>query len=451
MKEGSTMLTSMSLTNFKSWPKVDVLLGRISVFFGANSSGKTSLLQALLALKQTAASFDRRRAFDFGEEGKEQDLVVLGAFRDVVHQHEITRPVSIRLDWRPAAPALLGSNMTADAITYEVEWSALQDDVNVNRIQYQTAEVQFDLKRQHAKFPPYQWSLSRPDHDRLDLNYTISPPDSCYGIPRELARTAVDIDLLEFNHQFELLMERITYLGPLREYPHRRYTWTGAAPQTIDPRGRGTIEALLAAERQSSNGKAHLSTPPIVERVASWLRRFELAEQFQLTPIDREKRIYEARLQTHGADAIITDVGFGVSQVLPIIVLLHFVPEGSIVLLEQPEIHLHPLVQAEMADLFLETAHERNLQLIIESHSEHLLRRLQRRIAEAELPLASPEFIRLYFCELSSQGSTLRQVETDMFGSILNWPDRFFGDEAGDLDAMTQAALRRKKDLMSRG
>jgi hypothetical protein len=278
-------------------------------------------------------------------------------------------------------------------------------------------------------------------------------PDSCYAIPREAAREARNIDLLEFNHQFELLMGRIAYLGPLREYPHRRYTWTGAAPQIIDPRGRGTVEALLAAERQQANGKSQQKrkSSSLVERVATWLNRFQLSERFYLAPVDRDKRIYEARLQARGAEAIITDVGFGVSQVLPIIVLLHFVPEGSIVLLEQPEIHLHPLVQAEMADLFLETAHERNLQLIIESHSEHLLRRLQRRIAEAELPLASPEFIRLYFCELSSQGSTLRQVETDMFGSILNWPERFFGDEAGDLDAMTRAALRRKKDLMSRG
>ena len=403
-------------------------------------------------MKQTSASFDRRQAFDFGEEGKEQNFVVLGTFRDVVHQHEITRPISVQLSWNPIVPAPLGENVTASAIMYEVEWSALQDDVIVNRIQYRTTDVQFDLKRRSTtKFPLYQWSLSRSGQDHPELNSIISPPDSCYGIPRELARTAIDIDLLEFNHQFELLMERIAYLGPLREYPHRHYTWTGAAPQTIDPRGRGAIEALLAAERQSGNGKLHSATSSIVERVASWLSRFELAEQFQLTPIDRERRIYEARLQTQGADAIITDVGFGVSQILPIIVLLHFVPEGSIVVLEQPEIHLHPLVQAEMADLFLEIAHERNLQLIIESHSEHLLRRLQRRIAEAELPLASPEFIRLYFCELSSQGSTLRQVETDMFGSILNWPEHFFGDEAGDLDAMTRAALRRKKELMSRG
>lgn len=443
------MITSMSLTNFKSWSKVDVPLGRISVFFGTNSSGKTSLLQALLALKQTAASFDRRRAFDFGEEGKEQDLVVLGTFRDVVYQHADTRPVSVQLNWIPIAPAQLGSNVTASAITYEVGWSSLQDEVVVNHIQYQAEGVQFDLKRESGGPLPYKWYLKI--HNIFKQDDYSSPPDSCYGIPREFARTALDIDLLEFNHQFELLMERIAYLGPLREYPRRRITRTGATPQTIDPRGRGTIEALLEAERQYGNGKLRSATPSLVERVASWLRRFELAEQFQLMPIDREQRIYEARLQTHGVDAIINDVGFGVYQVLPIIVLLHLAPEGSIVLLEEPEIHLHPRVQAEMADLFLETAHERNLQLIIESHSEHLLRRLQRRIAEAELPLASPEFIRLYFCELSTQGSTLRQVETDTFGSIRNWPDRFFGDETGDLDAMTRAALRRKKDLMPGG
>ena len=68
-----------------------------------------------------------------------------------------------------------------------------------------------------------------------------------------------------------------------------------------------------------------------------------------------------------------TDVGFGVSQVLPVLVLLYYVPEGSIVLMEQPEIHLHPSVQSDLADVMLEVAHDIvEVQIIVESHSEHL-------------------------------------------------------------------------------
>jgi predicted ATPase len=162
--------------------------------------------------------------------------------------------------------------------------------------------------------------------------------------------------------------------------------------------------------------------------------------------------VYQAKLQPPEApcEAVITDVGFGVSQVLPVVVMLLTVPENSIVLLEQPEIHLHPAVQANLADLFLEVAAERKLQLIIESHSEHLLRRLQRRVAE-EKTLADPDHLRLYFCKMTAEGCAKEDVSTDKYGYIDNWPEGFFGDEVRDLDAMTRAALSRRKKELSEG
>ena len=123
--------------------------------------------------------------------------------------------------------------------------------------------------------------------------------------------------------------------------------------------------------------------------------------------------------------------------------MLFFVPEESIVLLEQPELHLHPRAQAHLADLMLHVAEERKLQLIVESHSEHLLRRLQRRIAEQDHEFANPDNIKMYFCDMGENGSTIQSVEVDEYGQIQNWPDKFFGDITGDLEAMTMAALKR--------
>jgi predicted ATPase len=435
------MIEHLRIQNFKSWRDTkDIRLAPITAFFGSNSSGKTSLLQSILALKQTAASFGRG-AFDFGDERREQDLVVLGSFQDVVHRHEPERSVSIELNWQIPGAARLSPSLNVDAMTYQVEWRIVQGEVVVNDLQYRAAGVQFDLGRAELNFPLYKWSLKRPGHDIPEQSASSSPPDSCYGIPREFAHTAIDIDLLKFNLHFERLMERIAYLGPLREYPHRQYTWTGAAPKNIDPRGRGAIETLLAAQRQRTNGKAQSNAPSLIERVAYWLRRFELADQFQLTPIDTEQRNYEARLQAHGSEANLSDVGFGVSQVLPIIVLLHFVPEDSIVLLEQPEIHLHPRVQMDLADLFIEVAQTRHVQIIFESHSEHLLRRLQRRIAEESV---TPDQAALYFCALERGESHLSNLKLDEFGNITNWPHDFFGDDFGEIAAMSEAGLARR-------
>ena len=85
------------------------------------------------------------------------------------------------------------------------------------------------------------------------------------------------------------------------------------------------------------------------------------------------------------ASVFLTNVGFGVSQMLPVLVLLLYMPEGSTVVLEQPEIHLHLAVQAGLADVFVDAIKRRNLQIMLESHSEHPLQRLQRRMTEFTL------------------------------------------------------------------
>ena len=134
-------------------------------------------------------------------------------------------------------------------------------------------------------------------------------------------------------------------------------------------------------------------------------------------------------------------MGFGVSQILPVLVLLAHVDEGSTVLLEQPEIHLHPAVQAGLADIIVEAATVRGVQVIVESHSEHLLKRLQRRVSEQKL---SPEDVSLYFCQNDGGGSEITPLELNMFGEIANWPAEFFGNPFGETAAIVEAGLRRR-------
>ena len=165
---------------------------------------------------------------------------------------------------------------------------------------------------------------------------------------------------------------------------------------------------------------------------------------FQVRPITKGGRLFQVwvRRDPKAAEVLITDVGFGVSQILPVITLCYYAPEGSTILLEQPEIHLHPRVQAGLADVLVDAMKTRGIQIILESHSEHLLRRLQRRVAEEEI---QPNQAALYFCSTEKGESRLTSLELDLYGNIRNWPKDFFGDEFGEIAAMSQAALKRKR------
>ena len=164
---------------------------------------------------------------------------------------------------------------------------------------------------------------------------------------------------------------------------------------------------------------------------------------FRLEEIAKGTNLYRAMVKTSygGPSTSLIDVGFGVSQILPALVLLYYVPERSTVILEQPEIHLHPAVQSGLADVLLNVASVRNVQILVESHSEHLMRRLQRRVAEERV---SSDDVKLYFVSSHGGPAQVSDLQLNEWGEIENWPEQFFGDEMGEIAAITEASLKRK-------
>ncbi|MDE0683820.1 MAG: DUF3696 domain-containing protein, partial [Candidatus Poribacteria bacterium] len=142
------------------------------------------------------------------------------------------------------------------------------------------------------------------------------------------------------------------------------------------------------------------------------------------------------------AEVTLADMGYGLSQFLPVLVHCYYAPEGSTLILEQPGVHLHPKAQADLADLLIEVITERNLQILIESHSEHLLTRLQLGIAEQKI---ASDQTALYFCENDNGVSNIKSLDVDELGNIKNWPKNFFGNVRGDLVKMTREQMKRQK------
>lgn len=448
------MLTRVKLENFKAWQEADLTFGNVTGLFGANSAGKSSLFHLLLLLKQTRNATDRNVVLDFG--GR-TELVNLGTFADVVHRNDEAKVIRWLLEWklpktltirdplmRPAPLLFRGDTLQT---RYEVGFEKTR--LLPGELAYRFNDVDFLLRPKANSNKQFKLVADTPTFSFVrnpGRAWPLPRPVKTHLFPTQAKSYYQNTAFLgDFELAYENLMDSIYYLGPLREYPQREYHWAGSRPEDVGQRGERTIDALLAATLDGKKWSLgyRMKKRTFQEMIAYWLRRLGLIHDFHVEEIAKGTNLYRAIAKTSGwsVPTSLTDVGFGVSQVLPVLVLLYYVPEGSTVLMEQPEIHLHPAVQSRLADLMLNVATTRNVQIVVESHSEHLMRRLQRRVAEGT---ASPEDVKLYFVSTHRGDANVSDLLLNEWGEIENWPDKFFGDEMGEITAISKAALRRK-------
>jgi hypothetical protein len=443
------MFTRLRIENFKAWRDTgDIRLAPLTVFFGPNSSGKTSLLQFLLLLKQTMESPDRKQVLNFGGS---HSYIDFGGWSDTVFGGEPTTALRFAFEWKvPNAPRAEDRErgaLDAALMTFGAEIGPTSSaPISVREFRYTVAQSPILAPlwveiRHNPGTRSYELSSSV----RAVGQQVLPTPRRFYGLPKRLVVAPVVGDL-EF--QLEQQFDSMHYLGPLRKASGRSYVWSGESPADVGFSGENTVPALLAAWarvlRLAEDEHIHFG-----ELLATWLVRVGLLESFKAESIGAESSHYRVMVRTPGSrrQVNLADVGFGVSQVLPVLVQLLYAEPDTTLMFEQPEIHLHPRIQAELADVFIEAIQmqqddrARGIQCLVESHSEHFLRRLQRRIAEGKL---APNQTALYFCEPGPDGSTIKELKIDEDGNITNWPENFFGDEVGDLAAMTEAAMKRQ-------
>ncbi len=454
------MLTRLRLKNFKAWEDTgDVELAPLTILFGANSSGKSSLHQFLLMLQQTIESPDRRRVLHTGDDRTPVDL---GSYSSLLRNSNVKSPLEFELDWRRSTPLQVDyardkTRFSGHDMGFKAAISATGDAPPRLRVDNYWYRLNADASNS------LQLGSERGDDGRyvvraegielvrtMGRKWPVSPPSQFHAFPDDLPTRYQYLDFAaDLTLALEEQLRAINYLGPLREKPSRLYRWSGEEVSHVGWRGEHSIEALLAGRARKFNFAAKQKTKPLQVLVAQWLRDLGVIDKFSVAQIGEGRDEYEVRVTTPGSrrEVLLTDVGFGVSQVLPVIVEAFYSAAGSTVVMEQPEIHLHPTVQAGLADLFIaaisarEDSSSRNTQLIIESHSEHLLRRLLRRIAEGSV---DPAKVRCYVANPGRGGSTIDALDVDEYGNVRNWPAHFFGDPAEDIIAQSRSARARR-------
>jgi predicted ATPase len=455
------MFKRLRIQNFKGWKDTGTIrMAPISLFFGVNSSGKSSIGQFLMMLKQTAESQDRKAIF---YPGGKNSAVQLGSFREMVFQRNLDNAIAFEYEWETFQKlkfrdTVSQTNYSADTISFDtkVKGDKDSDSLKIQELNYhlkdgENSVLSVGMRPTEKKSGQYevssqQYSLVR-NPGRV---WYPNPPVRFYGFPDEVVNYYKNSEFVQdLNLAQEQLFRSICYLGPLRIKTERLYTWGGTAPESVGFSGEHTIAALLAAKnRKISLGYKKVSKT-FEEIIATSLKSMGLIDRFRVKKIQDNRQEYEVNVQTKGSKdwVDLPDVGFGISQVLPVLVQCFYAPPGSLIIMEQPEIHLHPSAQSALADVMIdvinsrENGADRNIQLIIETHSEHFLRRLQRRIAEDAV---QQEKVSAYFADITKSPAVLRPLEIDLFGNILNWPEKFFGDEMGDIAEQARAAVKKR-------
>jgi energy-coupling factor transporter ATP-binding protein EcfA2 len=218
-------------------------------------------------------------------------------------------------------------------------------------------------------------------------------------------------------------LEGLFPMGPFRRPPERWYIFTGTSPEDVGYRGDLLPDLLF---RRSD----------LITAANKWLERLGIGYALRVRPIGKNvSDLFEVRLvdrmRSKEVDVALSDVGFGISQILPFLVQ-SLASNGQIISIEQPEVHIHPKLQADLGDLLAATiAEPYSHQFLIETHSEHLILRLQKLVREGHL---KPEQISVIFVARGTEGSRAQRLHLDDRGRFVDeWPGGFFAERLREL------------------
>lgn len=261
-------------------------------------------------------------------------------------------------------------------------------------------------------------------------------------------------ELHQTGKALERITEQIQYLGPLREEPKAANEATTHHPDSVGPRGENTVTVLRNHAQTPvtvpTPTQATPTTTTLIEALRAWVTHLGLAQDVETENLAALG--LALKVKPHGMESTLplTSVGVGVSQLLPVLVLCLLSKPGSVILLEQPELHLHPALQQRLTDFFIAMS-KSGRQLIIETHSEYMLSRLRRRIAEDPndqlLDLAKVIFAER---DQTTGLSSFRNIDLTPYGNMTEWPNGFFDQAAEDERQTIIEGLKKRRQNTAR-
>ena len=377
------MIRSLQLRNLKCFETLNVQLAPLTVFSGLNSAGKSTTLQSLLLLAQSLKSGSLDGALRLNGE-----LVSLGSPSDVLGVSTLSAPLQLGFVDDAGGELLWTFRLSEDRRFLEVESLTYRKD-GVNEV--------FGADRLH------------------DLNATTAP---------EAIRDAV------------MSVQRVVFLSALRTVENNVYP----IPDVIDlqqghvgPLGQYASWWLHSAEDvQVSEKRACSDTSnnlTLRYQVGAWASQLFGHAEVNAIPITKTNLVrLELKTGLTSDWSRPANNGFGVSYAFPILVSGLISPSGETVVVDSPEAHLHPRGQSKMGAFLAQMAAD-GLQLLIETHSDHLLNGIRIALREG---IIEPEDVAIYFFTGKNDPQVVR-LSVSKNGDISEWPEGFFDQSERDL------------------
>lgn len=425
-------IDKLSLRNFKCFEKVDISFSKITLFTGPNSSGKSSLLYGLLGPLQSEAF-----PFYLSPNGK---YVNMGDYREIVFSNLRNRSVGIDI--------VMTDTCGGDEYVFKTDWVCDRSTM-MPRLQHLEASLPFmdcEVSSKNAKsyvlklgYDAKKYlkvkamrkfykavmsmvqevaselgSLQRQRAGRLmpDLLTSHSIRRRTFG-SLEKMRKQVSI----INHLPGLLgsMGRDTnFISSFRLQPERTYYQKSLSSEKVGRYGENHIDQILQWEKQKSQQFKELNDILKETRLLYSLRSKQLrGGRFEL----------RVKVRRTGVWSLLPDVGFGISQFLPVVVADLQLSSTSTLFLAQPEIHLHPSVQASLADYFVRQVKSKKKRYILETHSEYLLNRIRLAIAKDQIQASD---VSVYYFDSAVGGTKTYEIKFTKNGQIQGAPKSFF-------------------------
>lgn len=405
-------LMRMGIRNFKRFESFEIdLSSDITVILGENSSGKSSILKGLLGVKQTTSPANEYECWVSNGE-----YVDLGVYRDYVNKKntrmkfgldlffdkkEMNRNINVRRVGGESDGILFKITYDMDPITSQARFYEIavkftgEPDVDIRLVRQKTSQnysLTYSDKLMSRVFRNH--ILAGFKDVSTNSIVTVKHNEKFSFKPIRLAARGQEVILCRFLNECLSVLggnfeKNIFYLGPLRSSPSRSYLRSSHS-LAVGPRGEHTPSALANLEKKVAKATRGVSQ----NRSDIELFRFGVDTVFPGYSVNAVTMEELVKLSVFDVSSVsycgsnkndvITDVGFGFSQVLPIIMQASVMPAGATLLIEQPELHLHPLAQTRLAS-FISHAARKGKRFVIETHSEHFVRGLQLAISNGRV------------------------------------------------------------------